>query len=156
VEAATGTAAGPLAPHAGHPVLGEIERSGSLPAGIGGAEAFAAVIGELARWLPEDQATDLVQRRLPGALRVLLESALEEPRAEVEADLSEYLAELADELRVDREQAEETARAVIAALRLLMSGEEVDAIAFELPPGLEALWRDASNVRGAPGHSGLP
>jgi uncharacterized protein (DUF2267 family) len=154
----TGNAPGSLTSEAGHFVLGEIERSGSLPAGVAASQAFATVIGALLRRLPPDAAGDFVQRHLPNALRTLVDDVPEQ-RDEGDAaggDVSEYLAQVADDLQVDRTQTEETVRAVIAALRLLMSGEEVDAIAAELPPGLEALWRDASNVPGAPGHSGLP
>jgi uncharacterized protein (DUF2267 family) len=154
--APTGTAAGSLTPEAGHFVLGEIERSGSLPPGVEAAQAFGTVIGTLMGWLPEDQAADFVQRHLPNALRSLVDDAIVQPGERGEGDMSAFLDLVSADLQVDATQAEETVRAVIAAFRLLMSAEEVDAIASELPPRLEALWREASDVPGAPGHSGLP
>jgi uncharacterized protein (DUF2267 family) len=156
MAAPTGTAAGPLTPEAGHFVLGEIERSGSLPADVDAAQAFGTVIGTLMTWLPEDQAADFVERHLPNALRTVVDDAMVEREERGEGDMSAFIDLVAADLQLDASQAEETVRGVIAAFRLLMSAEEVDAIASELPPRLEALWREASDVPGAPGPSGLP
>jgi hypothetical protein len=164
MAAPAGAGAGPLTPESGHFVLAELERSGSLPPGVRPSQAFTCTVTALLRRLPSDQASEFVQRHLPRALQSLIDTEAlsgdqerEQPETpEPDDDVAGYLAEVASELQVDATQAEETARAAIASLRLLMSGEEVDAVAAELPPGLETLWREASDVPGAPGHSGLP
>lgn len=147
----------PGVPEGGHSVLEQIERSESLPATLSATEAFAVVIGALMRRLPADQAEEFVERRLPTELRILLEEVAAEPDESTgDSDLSEYLEDASRELQLDSAQTDELVRVVIGSLRLLMSGEEVEAIAVELPPQLEALWREACDVPGAQRPSGLP
>lgn len=141
----------------GHAVLERIERSASLPALISTNEAFTAVMGSLVQRLPAEQAAKFVQRRLPGELRALLEGDAEEALEEgVESDVADYVDEVAGKLEVDASEARELIDVVIGSLRLLMSAEEVDAIANELSPQLASLWLRANDVAGSPGHSGTP
>jgi uncharacterized protein (DUF2267 family) len=141
----------------GHAVLEQIERSEALPASLSAAEAFENVLGPLIQRLPAEQAMDFVDARLPAELRGLLlrdaEEALEDG---VESELSDYIDEVAGLMEVSETQARELADVVIGSLRLLMTAEEVDAIANELSPQLASMWLRASNVPGASGHSGTP
>jgi uncharacterized protein (DUF2267 family) len=147
----------PRAREGGHAVLEHIERSEALPATVSATQAFEAVLGVLVQHLPAEVAAEFVERRLPGELRALLERDAQEALEEgAEGDLADYLDEVAGRLEVADERAREIADAVIGSLRLLMSAEEVDAIAAELSPQLASMWLRASNVPGAPGHSGSP
>ena len=149
-----------VAPHAregGHAVLERIERSESLPATISATDAFQVVMGALVQHLPAEQAAELVERRLPAGLSALLADDAEEALEDgVESDLAEYIDEVAGKLEIAEAQARELVDVVIGSLRLLMSAEEVDAVANELSPQLSAMWLRASAVPGAPGHSGTP
>lgn len=147
----------PQARAGGQAVLELIERSEALPASVTAAVAFESVMGPLIQRLPAVPAMDFVDRRLPSDLRDLLlrdaEEALEDG---VESELSDYLDEVAGQLELSAEQARELVDVVVGSLRLLMSAEEVDAIANELSPQLASMWLRASDVPGAPRHSGTP
>ena len=138
-------------------MLERIERSEALPASVSATDAFQVVIGTLVQRLPAEQAAELVERRLPAELRALLiddaEEALEDG---IESDLAEYLDEVAGKLEIAEAQARELVDVAIGSLRLLMSAEEVDAIANELSPQLAAMWLRACAVPGAPARSGTP
>lgn len=138
-------------------MLEQIERSEALPAAISAAQAFEAVIGTLVQRLPAEHAAHFVERGLPAELRSLLERDAEEALEEgVEGDLTDYVDEVAGRLELSKEETRELVDVVIGALRFLMSAEEVDAIARRLSPQLAAMWLRASDVPGAPGHSGSP
>jgi uncharacterized protein (DUF2267 family) len=141
----------------GHAVLERIERSESLSATVSATQAFESVIGALVQRLPADVAAEFVERRLPAELSALLQRDAEEALEDgVQDDLAGYLDEVGGRLEVSPTQAREIVDVVIGALRLLMSAEEVEAIASELSPQLSSMWIRASNVSGAPGHSGSP
>jgi uncharacterized protein (DUF2267 family) len=153
-------AAGEVKPHTregGHAVLEQIERSESLPATVSATDAFEAAMGPLVQRLPAEQAADFVERHLPTELRELLQRDADEALEEgADGDIAAYLGEVAGRLEVDEARARELVDVVIGSLRLLMSAEEVDAVANELSPQLASLWLRASAVPGAPGHSGAP
>jgi uncharacterized protein (DUF2267 family) len=141
----------------GHTVIEQIERSESLPATVSATQAFESVMGPLVQRLPAECAAELVERRLPAELGTLLRRDAEEALEDgVQGDLADYLDEVSGQLELDQAQAREIVDVVIGSLRLLMSAEEVDAIASELSPQLSAMWVRASNVPGASGHSGSP
>jgi len=147
----------PYTREGGHAVLERIERSESLPATVSATQAFEEVMGALVQRLPAEQAAEFVERRLPTELRELLQRDADEALEEGgDGDLASYVDEVAGRLEVDEARARELVDVVIGSLRLLMSGEEVTAIANELPPQLSAMWLRASAVPGAPGHSGSP
>jgi uncharacterized protein (DUF2267 family) len=147
----------PYTREGGHAVLEQIERSESLPASVSATDAFESVLGALVQRLPAEQAAEFVERRLPAELAQLLQRDADEALEEgADGDLAEYLDEVAGRLEIEQEPARELVDVVIGSLRLLMSAEEVDAIANELPAQLAALWLKASAVPGAPGHSGAP
>jgi len=142
---------------AGHSVLEQIERSEALPAATSAPEAFEAVMGALVQRLPAEHAAEFVQRRLPTELRSLLERDAEEALEDgADGDLAEYVDEVAGRLELAEAETRELVDAVIGSLRFVMSAEEVDAIACRLSPQLATMWLEASNVPGAPGHSGSP
>ena len=141
----------------GHAVLERIERSEALPATISATQAFESVMGALIQRLPAEVAAEFVERRLPAELSALLQRDADEALEEgVQGDLADYLDEVGGQLELSQAQAREIVDVVIGSLRLLMSAEEVDAIARELSPQLCSMWIRASNVPGAPGLSGTP
>jgi uncharacterized protein (DUF2267 family) len=147
----------PNAREGGHSVIEQIERSESLPAIVSATEAFESVMGALIQRLPAEAAAEFVERRLPVELGRLLQRDADEALEDgTQADLAEYLDEVSGQLEVTQAQAREITDVVIGSLRLLMSAEEVDAIAAELSPELASMWKKASNVAGASGHSGSP
>jgi len=141
----------------GHAVLERIERSESLPATVSATQAFQSVMGVLVQRLPAEAAAEFVERRLPSELSALLQRDADEALEEgVPGDLADYLDEVSGQLEVSQEQTREIVDTVVGSLRLLMSAEEVDAIARELSPQLSSMWIRASNVPGASGPSGTP
>ena len=141
----------------GHTVIEQIARNESLPATVSATQAFESVMGALVQRLPAEAAMELVERRLPTELATLLQRDAEEALEDgVQGDLADYLSEVGSQLKVSHAQAREITDVVIGSLRLLMSAEEVDAIAKQLSPRLSAVWIQASNVPGASGHSGSP
>jgi uncharacterized protein (DUF2267 family) len=141
----------------GHTVLERIERSEALPATTSATQAFTQVMGALVQRLPAEEAVTFVERRLPAELSALLTNDAEEALEDgVEGDVADYIDEVAGKLELAESQARELVDVVIGSLRLLMSAEEVDAIADHLSPQLAAMWLRACDVPGAPGHSGSP
>ena len=98
----------------------------------------------------------VVERSLPRSHCVAAADADEALEEGVQGDLTDYLDEVGGQLELTQAQAREIVDAVIGSLRLLMTAEEVDAIASQLSPQLSSMWIRASNVPGAPGHSGTP
>jgi uncharacterized protein (DUF2267 family) len=130
----------PLTLPAGRFVLDEIERSGALPEGLDPAHAFTGVLCTLAGLLSADCGAR-VAAALPQTLRPLFERCPQHRETrEASFDPSEFVLHLAEHLGTDDAQAEEIARAVFAALRRLISPEDVAAVEACLPDDLQDLW----------------
>jgi uncharacterized protein (DUF2267 family) len=130
-----------LTPPGGHFVLDEIERSGTLPSSISGAQAFSAVMCTLlVQVLPTDEA-EHVAASLPTSVRTLVERcAQERERRPARLNLTEFALRVAARMKVGEWQAREIVEAVFAGVQRLMSQAERDAVARRLPHDMRALW----------------
>jgi uncharacterized protein (DUF2267 family) len=155
LEAVPGLAApdaGPpilIAPEPGHFVLREIEQSGTLPLGVSGPQAFAAVMCTLSQLLRTEDSQRVV-RDLPTSVRPLIQRCAVHPGDQLpHVDANDFMLRVAAHLGIDDvSQAEEITRVVFGAAHRLMSAEERDAIARQLPHYLRTIWREP-NLREA-------
>jgi uncharacterized protein (DUF2267 family) len=132
----------PVSANAG--VEAEIERQGALPPGARGTDAAAAVLCVLAQRLSRGEARDLVAG-LPEGLRPRVQSCARHRGERGEAfDYAEFLRRVAAHLHVSEPEAEDIARAVLAAVRRTLPAEEQRDVVDQLPRDLEQLWRSTS------------
>jgi uncharacterized protein (DUF2267 family) len=143
-------------PPAGQFVLREIEQSEALPGNVRAAQAFAAALGTLIAWLNAEQAQRFVHG-LPSSLRPLVEhAAAHHAPAKASGDVPDFVLRVAGELHMDAEAAEELAFVTFGALHFLVTGEEAEQIAGELPAGLKSMWLDALHAGAAKGAPAAP
>lgn len=131
-----------ITPQVAHFVLGQIERSGALPAIITGAQAFSAVMCTLEQSL-SDAGAQRVARILPGSIGPLIDRCAvhrEGPPARTRT-ADDFTLRIAEHLNADAAQAAAITRAVFAAVRRLMSEREAEELARDLPEQLRDLWR---------------
>lgn len=119
----------------------DIEESGALPYGIESERAVSTVVGTLLARVTGGQAREFVNS-MPPRIRELLRSQVE-ARTEEPAvfDRDAYLQRVADQLAIDRGEAESLANTVFAAVNDYMPSKEIDDVESQLPPDMKELWR---------------
>jgi len=128
------------------PALDDIERSGALPAGVGAAEAAAAVLCVLSLRISADEAREVV-RLLPADVSSLLHPCARHRSAPAAVfDRGEFLRRVGEHLVVSTQEAERITRAVFDAVRMWLPGRDVREIGVQLPDDLRDLWRSAAQA----------
>jgi uncharacterized protein (DUF2267 family) len=121
-------------------IYATIERSGALPAGIDGAEAFMAVMCIFAQRLSGGEARNVLFA-LPNTVRPLVGTCmLHRDERATPFGAGGLLARVAEHLGATREQAEPLVRAVFAAVKHWLPDKDVADAAGQLPDDLKALW----------------
>jgi uncharacterized protein (DUF2267 family) len=125
-------------------VEAEIERQGVLPPGMRGTDAAAAVLCVLAQRLSRGQARDLVAG-LPEGLRPRVQACARHRGEPGDAfDYDEFRRRVAAHLDISEPEAEDTVRAVFAAVRRTLPAKEQHDVLDQLPRDLEQLWQSTS------------
>lgn len=141
VEAAPGPE--PRDVEVSHPVIGDIERSGVLPAGITGGGALSAVMCVLSQRLSAGQAGHVLGE-LPEPVAGLFRAcAIHRGEHGARFERPEFLRRVAVHLDIDDpRRAEAVARAVFAAVKRAIPEYEIDRVSSQLPRELDRLWRE--------------
>jgi uncharacterized protein (DUF2267 family) len=122
----------------------DTEQQGVLAPGMRGTDAAAAVLCVLAQRLSRGEARDLVAG-LPESLRPRVQACARHRGERGEAfDYDEFRRRVAAHLDISEPDAEDTARAVFAAVRRTLPLKEQRDIIDQLPRDLEQLWRSTS------------
>lgn len=125
-----------------HPLTREVARSGELPAGATGAGALGAVLCILSQRLTAGDARHFLE--LPAELHPILGGCIESrPEEGGRFGSTEYLRRLGAHLGCDEDRAAAVAQAGMSAAKSVLSERAIEAIAAQLPPDLESLWRSA-------------
>lgn len=121
-------------------VFAAIERTGKLPPGIDGAEAFTAVMCIFSQRLSGGEARHL-WGDLPATLRPSVRSCMIH-RAEAAAifDRHELVHRVATHLGTNAHDAEDVIRAVFVAVRSCLPAKDVHDVASQLPRDLREMW----------------
>jgi uncharacterized protein (DUF2267 family) len=118
----------------------DLDRSGALPVRVTAPEAFSSVMCLFAQRLSGGETRELLYG-LPRALRPLVERCMLERREEATTfGVDELIANVAQDLGVDLEVAENVVDAVFAAVTRILPREELEHVASQLPTDLRSLW----------------
>jgi uncharacterized protein (DUF2267 family) len=119
----------------------DIERSGTLPAGVAAFEAADAVLCALEMRLPRADAEDLADVVPPTLRRILSRCVVHEgDLPEISFDELSFLRLIATDLGIAVEDAERVTRAVFEAVQKLMPEDEIWDVRNRLPRKLDTLW----------------
>jgi uncharacterized protein (DUF2267 family) len=131
-------------------VFARVQSSGAAPAEVREPAAVAAVLTVLAQRLSGGEARDLYES-LPAGLHPLVAPyILRQPESAQPFDREEFFRRVAERLGVTAEQGDAITRAVMTAIVPVLPGDEVQAVATQLPADLQELWLDASDLAGVP------
>jgi uncharacterized protein (DUF2267 family) len=130
-------------------VFHKIEDAEVLPPHVGVPAAFSTVMCLLARRLSGGESRHLLLG-LPRTLRSLVWPSLPN-RGESASTFGvpEFTAAVADDLRIDLDNAAEVINVVFAAARSVLPSEERHHVASQLPPDLRRLWNREEPGAGA-------
>lgn len=122
-------------------VLGDIERSGVLPAHVSALEAADTVLCALEMRLPRSEA-EAVEHDMPPMLAMLISRCVvhRTDKPEIAFDQPAFLRLVASTLRVSMVDAELVIRAVFLAVQKYLPRDEVLAVRRRLPGDLKELW----------------
>lgn len=125
-------------------LFSEIETSGALPEGVDARSAVGGVLCTLALRLTAGEARDFIAS-LPDDVRPLLRACTPHraPKHDEAGQLfgkEEFVRKVAHHFKIDEEEAEPLARAVLRATRTRISEGELHGVEGQLPKELKELW----------------
>lgn len=120
--------------------FGRLAQSENLPPDSSPVDAASAVLCALALTLTGGMAGELI-RSLPQSLRALFSVCVRHRReTPVPRDRSQFLALVADHLRITEDAARRLALTVFAAIQDELPASAIVGVAAELPMDMRTLW----------------
>jgi uncharacterized protein (DUF2267 family) len=121
-------------------IIEHIEQADGLPMKLRTAKTAAAVLCVMSRRMSKGHAQEMTES-LPESLGALVQPCVEHHGSHTEMfDRAEFLRLLAEHLKIDENEAEICARAVLRAVHAVLPQGELEHVRNQLPNELWELW----------------